>query len=71
MKPISLIPLYTSHLAEPGHHPLAQFLAVRALDTEHFGLVVARGRHHNGGIPGRRQGSETRLGALDIPHQTP
>lgn len=51
VKPISLLPLYRSHLAGPGHHPSTQFLAIRALDAEHFGLVVTRGCHHNGGIP--------------------
>lgn len=69
VKPISLLPLYTSHLAEPGHHRSAQLLTIRALDAEHFGLVVTRGRHHNGGIPVGRRGSEMGLGALGISHQ--
>lgn len=46
-------------------------LAIRALDTEHFGLVVARGGHHNGGIPAGRQGSEVGLGASSIPDHHP
>lgn len=46
-------------------------LAIRALDAEHFGLVVARGGHHNGGIPAGRQGSEVGLGTSSIPDHQP
>jgi len=68
VKPISPVPLYMSCLAEASHYPSALTLAVRALHAEHFGLVVAGGRHHNGGIPeGERQGSVAGLEALDSP----
>lgn len=71
VKPISLIPLYTSHPAEPGHHPSAQLLAIGALDAEHFGLVVTRGRHHNGGVPGRETKLRDGAGVFRHPIPTP
>lgn len=66
VKAISLLLLYMSH----QHTVPQQLLAIRALDAEHFGLVVTRGRHHNGGIP-RWGEAELRDGAGGFERPSP
>lgn len=64
VQPLSPVPLYTGRPAGPGHRPPSPALAVRALHAEHFGLVVAGGRHHDGGIPGGGDGAQGGAGGF-------
>lgn len=63
--------LCTRGAGSAGTPSLTTVLAIGALDTEHFGLVVARGGHHNGGIPAGKQGSEVGLGSSSMPDHHP